>query len=41
VLILLDHLENNVEVTSQPGVFRNSTTGKVAYVDPGFKAPHA
>jgi hypothetical protein len=34
-----ESLKNNVQVTDEPGLFRDSTTGKVAYVDPGFKAP--
>ena len=34
-----ESLKNNVQVTNEPGVFRDSATGKVAYVDPGFKAP--
>jgi hypothetical protein len=34
-----ESLKNNLQVTSEPGVFRDSKTGKVAYVDPGFKAP--
>jgi Periplasmic binding protein len=36
-----EYLNNNLQVTSEPGVFRDSTTGKVAYVDPGFKAPRS
>ena len=34
-----ESLKNNTQVTDEPGVFRDSATGKVAYVDPGFKAP--
>jgi ABC-type branched-subunit amino acid transport system substrate-binding protein len=34
-----DYLKNNLQVTDEPGVFRTSGTGQVAYVDPGFKAP--
>jgi hypothetical protein len=36
-----EYLKNNVQVTSEPGVFLDSTTGKVAYVDSGFKAPRS
>jgi hypothetical protein len=32
-----ESLKNNLQVTDEPGVFRNSGTGKVEYVDPGFK----
>jgi ABC-type branched-subunit amino acid transport system substrate-binding protein len=34
-----ESLENNLQVTDEPGVFRSAVTGKVAYVDPGFTAP--
>ena len=34
-----ESLKNNLQVTDEPGVFRSSATGKVAYVDPGFTAP--
>jgi Periplasmic binding protein len=36
-----ESLKNDLQVTSEPGVFRSSLTGKVEYVDPGFKAPGA
>ena len=38
-VFVAESLKNNLQVTDEPGVFRDSATGKVAYVDPGFKAP--
>jgi ABC-type branched-subunit amino acid transport system substrate-binding protein len=34
-----EYLKNNVQVTAEPGVFRDAGSGNVAYVDPGFNAP--
>ena len=32
-------LQDGIQIANNPGVFVDSLTGKVAYVDPGFTAP--